>query len=61
MDDPSVAQAQPQAVAVAGEGGLVAAAPVATAIVGEGGVATAAARATAVSGSFDDAKKSDLQ
>nr|ATU83042.1 secreted hypothetical protein [Pristhesancus plagipennis] len=47
---PSIAQAKPQAVSVAGPGGVAAAAPVGTAIVGPGGMALSAPQATAVAG-----------
>ncbi|BET00667.1 Hypothetical protein NTJ_13483 [Nesidiocoris tenuis] len=47
---PSIAQAKPQAVSVAGVGGVAAAAPVGTAIVGPGGMALSAPTATAVAG-----------
>ncbi|KAF6212299.1 hypothetical protein GE061_012821 [Apolygus lucorum] len=47
---PSIAQAKPQAVSVAGPGGVAAAAPVGTAIVGPGGMALSAPTATAVAG-----------
>nr|CAD7263877.1 unnamed protein product [Timema shepardi] len=47
---PSVAQVKPQAIALAGPGGVAAAAPVGTALVGPGGLAVAAPSATAVAG-----------
>uniref|UniRef100_T1IA70 DUF4774 domain-containing protein n=1 Tax=Rhodnius prolixus TaxID=13249 RepID=T1IA70_RHOPR len=49
-EGPSIAQAKPQAVSVAGPGGVAAAAPVGTAIVGPGGMALSAPQATAVAG-----------
>lgn len=47
---PSVAQVKPQAIALAGPGGVAAAAPIGTALVGPGGLAVAAPSATAVAG-----------
>lgn len=47
---PSVAQVKPQAIALAGPGGVAAAAPRGTALVGPGGLAVAAPSATAVAG-----------
>ncbi|PSN35582.1 hypothetical protein C0J52_24404 [Blattella germanica] len=47
---PSVAQVKPQAIALAGPGGMAAAAPVGTAVVGPEGIAVAAPHATAVAG-----------
>ncbi|XP_066999517.2 uncharacterized protein [Anabrus simplex] len=47
---PSVAQVKPQAIALAGPGGVAASAPVGTALVGPGGLAVAAPAATAVAG-----------
>ncbi|XP_046980041.1 skin secretory protein xP2-like [Schistocerca americana] len=47
---PSVAQVKPQALALAGPGGVAAAAPMGTALVGPGGLAVAAPAATAIAG-----------
>ena len=47
---PSVDQVKPQAIALAGPGGVAAAAPIGTALVGPGGLAVAAPSATAVAG-----------
>ncbi|RZF35795.1 hypothetical protein LSTR_LSTR009211 [Laodelphax striatellus] len=47
---PSIAQAKPQAISLAGPGGVAAAAPVGTALVGPGGMALSAPHATAVAG-----------
>lgn len=47
---PTVAQAKPKAIALAGPGGVAAAAPVGTALVGPGGMALSAPEATAVAG-----------
>lgn len=47
---PSVAQVTPQAIALAGPGGVASAAPRGTAVVGPGGLAMAAPSATAVAG-----------
>ncbi|KAL1138695.1 hypothetical protein AAG570_008757 [Ranatra chinensis] len=47
---PSIAQAKPHAVSVAGPGGVASAAPVGTAVVGAGGMALSAPSATAVAG-----------
>lgn len=56
--EPSIAQAKPAALAIAGKGGLASAAPVSTAVVGEGGIASAAPEATAVSGAVvEDGEK----
>ncbi|XP_034238957.1 uncharacterized protein KIAA0754-like isoform X2 [Thrips palmi] len=46
----SIAQVKPQAIALAGPGGVAAAAPVGTALVGPGGMALSAPTATAVAG-----------
>lgn len=54
--EPSISQAQPGAIALAGPGGVAAAAPRGTALVGQGGLAVASPQATAVAGpSKDDA------
>lgn len=47
---PTVAQAKPKAIALAGPGGVAAASPVGTALVGPGGMALSAPEATAVAG-----------
>ncbi|XP_075232596.1 uncharacterized protein LOC142330984 isoform X2 [Lycorma delicatula] len=49
-EGPSIAQAKPQAISLAGRGGVAAAAPVGTAVVGPGGMALSAPSATAVAG-----------
>lgn len=49
-EGPSIAQAKPQAISLAGPGGVAAAAPVGTALVGPGGMALSAPSATAVAG-----------
>ncbi|XP_071455750.1 fibrous sheath CABYR-binding protein [Hetaerina americana] len=48
--NPSVAQAKPAAIALAGVGGVAAAAPTATAVVGANGLAVSAPSATAIAG-----------
>lgn len=53
-EEPSIAQAKPSAIALAGRGGVASAKPVATALVGDGGLALSAPSATAVSGDFSD-------
>lgn len=49
-EEPSLAQAQPSAVALAGIGGVAATAPRGTALVGDKGLAVANPHATAVAG-----------
>jgi len=53
-----MAQAGPQATAIAGPGGVAGSAPRATAIVGKGGLAVSSPQATAVAGTTDEDKKS---
>lgn len=53
-EDPSVANAKPHGIAVAGKGGVASAKPSATAVVGVGGLALSSPAATAISGDFDD-------
>lgn len=52
--EPSISQAQPGAIALAGPGGVAAAAPRATALVGDGGLAVSSPQATAVAGPTRD-------
>lgn len=47
---PSIAQAKPKGIAMAGHGGVASASPVGTALVGPGGMAVSAPEATAVAG-----------
>lgn len=53
-EEPSIAQAKPSGIALAGRGGVASAKPVATALVGDGGLALSAPSATAISGDFND-------
>lgn len=53
-DEPSVAQAKPTGIALAGKGGVASSAPIGTAVAGDGGLALASPSATAVSGDFSD-------
>uniref|UniRef100_A0A336LNN8 CSON008852 protein n=1 Tax=Culicoides sonorensis TaxID=179676 RepID=A0A336LNN8_CULSO len=53
-DDPSVAQAQPAAIALSGKGGLSAASPIATSVTGDGGIAVSAPQATSIAGEFPE-------
>lgn len=48
--EPSISQAQPGAIALAGPGGVAASAPRGTALVGNGGLAISSPQATAVAG-----------
>lgn len=52
-----MAQAGPQATAIAGPGGVAGSAPRGTAIVGKGGLAVSSPQATAVAGTKDEEKK----
>ncbi|XP_076269904.1 uncharacterized protein LOC143202328 [Rhynchophorus ferrugineus] len=54
---PGMAQAGPQATAIAGPGGTAGSAPTATAIVGKGGLAVSSPTATAVAGTTNENKK----
>lgn len=53
-EEPSIAQAKPTGIALAGRGGVASSKPVATALVGDGGLALSAPSATAISGDFSD-------
>lgn len=53
-EEPSIAQAKPSGIALAGRGGVASSKPVATALVGDGGLALSAPSATAISGDFSD-------
>lgn len=57
---PSVANARPTGVAVAGRGGLASAKPSATALVGDNGLAMASPMATAISGEFKEADEEEI-
>ncbi|XP_063903118.1 uncharacterized protein LOC135122691 isoform X2 [Zophobas morio] len=54
LSEPTIAQAQPGAIALAGPGGVAAAAPRGTAFVGKDGVAVSSPQATAVAGPSRD-------
>lgn len=54
LEQPTIAQAQPGAIALAGPGGVAAAAPRGTSFVGRGGVAVSSPQATAVAGPARD-------
>lgn len=58
-EQPSVANARPTGVAVAGRGGLASAKPSATALVGDNGLAMASPMATAISGEFKEADEEE--
>lgn len=60
-DDPSVAQAQPAAIALSGKGGLSAASPIATSITGDGGIAVSAPQATSIAGDFPEEEEQKKQ
>lgn len=53
-EEPSIAQAKPTGIALAGRGGVASSKPVATALVGDGGLALSAPSAIAVSGDYED-------
>lgn len=53
-EEPSIAQAKPSGIALAGRGGVASSKPLATALVGDGGLALSAPSATAISGDFSD-------
>lgn len=55
--EPSMAQAGPQATAIAGPGGVAGSAPRGTAIVGKAGLAISSPQATAVAGTKDEEKR----
>ncbi|ERL91790.1 hypothetical protein D910_09115 [Dendroctonus ponderosae] len=55
--EPSMAQAGPQATAIAGPGGVAGSAPRATAIVGKAGLAISSPQATAVAGTKEEERK----
>lgn len=64
VEEQSVAQAKPTAIALAGKGGVASSKPIATAVVGDNGLALAAPTATALSGDFteeDDVKADALK
>lgn len=59
-EQPSVANARPTGIAVAGRGGLASAKPSATAVVGDNGLAMASPMATAISGEFKEADEEEI-
>lgn len=63
-NDPSVAQAAPAGLSIAGPGGVASSQPTATAVSGSYGIALASPKATSIAGDFfdfDDKKKADKQ
>lgn len=52
--EPSVAQASPSGLAIAGPGGVASSQPSATAVTGDGGISLASPKATAIAGDFFD-------
>ncbi|XP_045469951.1 uncharacterized protein LOC123677467 [Harmonia axyridis] len=61
QEQPSLAQAEPGAIALAGPGGVASSGPRATALVGKEGMAVSSPKATAIAGPADETEKEDEQ